>query len=230
MECILNLTQSPAAAAQMFFCVDADTAPAEDATSVLSPQSASDQADTFSGAHADKAAARTRLTLLFALTNSSTRGTALAATAALSQILAFEAGAASFLALASASPPSSAAGAKETASTNALDARTPTRRLLTLVADSAGIAASSAAHPDSGSSPEKGPDVEAQPDPDMLARAATALCAFVDAGGAAVRASVRNAGGLRLLESLVNMTVVEQMGLSDMVSDAIAALGPSKRS
>lgn len=48
---------------------------------------------------AEIAAARGRLTLLFALTTSETRGTALAAMAALSSILAYEAGAASFLAL-----------------------------------------------------------------------------------------------------------------------------------
>ena len=230
MECILNLTQSPAAA-QMFFCADdADAVSAEDATSVLPSQTVSVKVDTSSAVNADKAAVRTRLTLLLALTNSSTRGTALAAAAALSQILAFEPGAASFLALASASSPPGAAAAKETAPKTALDARSPTRRLLTLVADSAGVAASSAAHPDSGSNLGKDSDAEAQPDPDMLARAATALCAFVDAGDAAVRASVRDAGGLRLLEALVKLTVVEQMSLGGMISDAIAALRQSTES
>lgn len=205
MECILNLTQSPAAA-QMFFCVD-------DAN-----------ADTASAMNMDKTAARTRLTLLLALTNSSTRGTALAAVAALSQILAFEAGAASFLALTSPSPTSGVASAKDTASKRASDDRTPTRRLLTLVAESAGIISSSAGHLETGSAERTHDDGAIQSDADMLARAATAICALIDAGGATVRTSVRDAGGLKLLETLMKTNVVREMGLDEMIGDAIVAL------
>jgi len=213
MECILNLTQSPAAA-RMFFCVgDGDAGSSQDTSIVPASPSMPNNAYTSAAMNTDKTAARTRLTLLLALTNSSTRGTALAAAAALSHILSFEAGAASFSASAAFHPSPGSTGATSATAPARVDDRTPIRRLLTLVAESAGLAADLTNQ-----------DLHSHVDREMFARAATALCAFIDAGNTAVRTGVRDLGGKRLLELLVRMKPVEEMGLSVMIGNAIVTL------
>jgi len=154
------------------------------------------------GDKAELAAARGRLTLLFALTSSETRGTALAATAALSNILAYEAGAASFLALA----PSSFTSANADAPMSHAGAATasPSRRLISLTRE---------AH--------------SSKDADMLARALTALCALVATGGVQARKQVGDDGGLEMLKSMSKDETVVKLGMQDMVMDAVAALAGS---
>lgn len=144
---------------------------------------------------AEIAAARGRLTLLFALTTSETRGTALAAMAALSSILAYEAGVASFLALPSSNTTSGSASDTTASKAN------PTHRLIKLTKEAL-----------------------AAKDTDMLARALTAVCALVASGGSEARKCMSDADANDLLKSLIEDEMVKGLGMRAMVGDAVAAL------
>lgn len=181
-ELILNLTQSPSAASKFFSSFGANTNTDHDGTEV-------DKAEI--------AAARGRLTLLFALTTSETRGTALAATAAMSNILAYEAGAASFLELTLGSPNPNPT--KANAPTKTLS--TPSQRLISLTQE---------AHSANNS--------------DMLARALTALCALIATGGNAAKKQVKDAGVSQLFLRLLKDKMVATLGMTEMVSDAMRSL------
>jgi len=177
-ELISNLTQSPSAASKFFFVLGRD-----------------DQDKVNEENKAEIAAARGRLTLLFALTTSETRGTALAAMAALSSILAYEAGAASFLALPSSS--NTSGSATDTTASKA----SPTHRLLTLTQEA-----------------------RAAKDTDMLARTLTAVCALIATRSVKAKRCMLNADAIGLLEGLIEDDMIARLGMRDMVVDAVAAL------
>lgn len=189
-ECILNLSSASPLAASKFFFAGPRVAEAE--------AEASKANNTKGGfGKEEKAAAKTRLTLLFALTGSKSRGTRLAAMGAIAGLLAWEDGAVSFLNL-----PLSAAGI-ETDRPGGMKKQgtTPAARLVASIQEAV-----------------------ADGDGDMLARAVTAVCALVEAGGKDGRGKVREAGGVDLLKALSAADAVKALGLGDVVAEALGLL------